>query len=103
LHHSVTGPYGETEGLPSAIMEAMAMELPILTTWHAGIPELVEDNVNGILIKENDEEAYLQKLNELMKWDYIPGNRKKVEEMCEIKNHTIKLIDIYKKVIAKNK
>lgn len=103
LHHSVTGPFGETEGLPTAIMEAMAMELPILTTWHAGIPELVEDNVNGMLINENDQDAYLQKLNELMKWDYIPGNRQKVEDMCEIKNHTLKLIDIYKQVIEKNK
>lgn len=103
LHHSVTGPYGETEGLPTAIMEAMAMELPVLTTYHAGIPELVENNVNGILINEGDEDAYVEKLNELIKWDYLPVNRKKVQEMCEIKNHTIKLIDIYKQVIAKHK
>jgi colanic acid/amylovoran biosynthesis glycosyltransferase len=101
LHHSVTGPYGETEGLPTAIMEAMAMELPVLTTHHAGIPELVENNVNGILINEGDEDAYLQKLNEMMKWSYVPANRTKVQEMCEIKNHTIKLIDIYKQVISK--
>jgi len=35
---------------PNAIIEAMAMELPIISTWHAGIPELVENEVNGYLV-----------------------------------------------------
>ena len=53
------------------------MELPILTTKHAGIPELVEDGINGYLVDEKDidallmiAEAYQQndKLNESNKY-----------------------------------
>jgi colanic acid/amylovoran biosynthesis glycosyltransferase len=38
------------EGLPMVIMEAMALRRPILTTWIAGIPELVRDGIDGWLI-----------------------------------------------------
>ena len=52
--HSVTGQDGETEGLPSAIQEAMAAGAATLSTRHAGIPELVEQGVSGILVDEMD-------------------------------------------------
>lgn len=38
------------EGMPLALMEAMAMELPVITTGIMGIPELVEDGVSGLLM-----------------------------------------------------
>lgn len=37
------------EGVPVVLMEAMAMELPVVTTRMAGIPELVEDGESGLL------------------------------------------------------
>ena len=40
---SVTSSEGDQEGIPVAIMEAMAAGLPIISTRHSGIPELVED------------------------------------------------------------
>ena len=51
---SLTGPDGDLEATPVAISEAMAMGLPILSTFHGGIPELVEDGVNGLLVQEGD-------------------------------------------------
>jgi glycosyltransferase involved in cell wall biosynthesis len=45
------------EGLPVAIMEAMARERPVLSTYIAGIPELVRDGVDGILIPAGDVRA----------------------------------------------
>lgn len=39
------------EGLPVVIMEAMALKRPVLTTYIAGIPELVENRVNGFLVE----------------------------------------------------
>lgn len=62
---SVTGPDGDCEGIPMVLMEAMAMQLPIISTWHSGIPELVEDGKSGFLVEENDSagiKAYLIKL-----------------------------------------
>ena len=42
------------EGVPVVLMEAMAMELPVVTSRIMGIPELVEDGVSGLLIAPGD-------------------------------------------------
>lgn len=62
LHHSVTARDGDQEGIPTAIMEAMATGLVVLSTFHSGIPELVEDGKSGFLVPERDVEAYTRKL-----------------------------------------
>lgn len=55
LQHSVTDPKtGDQEGLPVAILEAMAMSLPVISTRHAGIPEAVQDGDTGLLVDEGD-------------------------------------------------
>jgi colanic acid/amylovoran biosynthesis glycosyltransferase len=53
VQHSVTA-NGETEGLPVAILEAMASALPVVSTRHSGIPEAVLDNVTGYLVDEHN-------------------------------------------------
>ncbi len=45
------------EGLPVVIMEAMALRRPVITTFVAGIPELVRDGTNGWLVPAGDVEA----------------------------------------------
>lgn len=45
------------EGLPVAIMEAMAVGTPVITTYIAGIPELITSGVNGLLSPAGDAEA----------------------------------------------
>ena len=57
LHPSITARNGEAEGIPNALKEAMAMGLPVVATRHAGIPELVEDGVSGLLAHERDVDA----------------------------------------------
>jgi glycosyltransferase involved in cell wall biosynthesis len=52
--HSVIAANGDTEGLPVAILEAMASGLPVVSTVHAGIPEAVEHGTTGILVAELD-------------------------------------------------
>lgn len=55
LQHSLTDPAtGDEEGLPVAILEAMAAGLPVLSTRHAGIPEAVVDTETGLLVEEGD-------------------------------------------------
>jgi glycosyltransferase involved in cell wall biosynthesis len=55
--HSVTASDGDTEGLPIVIGEAMAMGLPVISTHHAGIPEIIRDGATGFLVSERDEAA----------------------------------------------
>jgi colanic acid/amylovoran biosynthesis glycosyltransferase len=56
LHPSETPQNGDQEGVPNAMLEAMAMGLPVLATTHGGIPEAVEHGVSGILVPERDHE-----------------------------------------------
>ena len=62
LAPSVTASDGDMEGLPVAIMEAMASGLPVVSTIHSGIPELIDDDVNGYLVPEKDVSALAAKL-----------------------------------------
>ena len=66
VQHSLTVPEtGDEEGLPVAILEAMAHGLPIVSTYHAGIPEAVLDGSTGYLVDEGDAIAMANRLVKL--------------------------------------
>jgi colanic acid/amylovoran biosynthesis glycosyltransferase len=56
---------GKREGLPVALMEAMAAGLPVVASNLSGIPELVEHEVTGLLIEPGDVEAIADALERL--------------------------------------
>lgn len=62
---SKTAADGDMEGIPVALMEAMAVGLPVVSTFHSGIPELIENNVSGWLVEEDDPEALADTLLKL--------------------------------------
>jgi len=55
------------EGVPIVLMEAMAKELPVISTRVMGVPELVEDGVNGLLVPPANEEALVKAMEQLAK------------------------------------
>ncbi len=56
---SVVGNNGDSEGIPNALKEAMVMGIPVISTVHSGIPELVEHMHTGLLVPEkNVDELY---------------------------------------------
>lgn len=57
IQHSVTAESGDMEGTPVVVMEANAAGLPVVATNHAGIPDIIQDGVNGFLIDEHDLEG----------------------------------------------
>ncbi|MEY2488919.1 MAG: colanic acid/amylovoran biosynthesis glycosyltransferase [Verrucomicrobiota bacterium] len=57
LHPSERGADGNQEGVPNAMLEAMASGLPVFATEHGGIPEAIEHGKSGILVKEGDYDA----------------------------------------------
>ena len=65
VHPSVTSQNGDKEGIPGSVIEAMASALPVISTYHAGIPSVIEDGKTGILVEESnkaDMKLALQKL-----------------------------------------
>jgi colanic acid/amylovoran biosynthesis glycosyltransferase len=65
-HPSVTTPTGDKEGIPGTVVEAMASGLPVVTTRHAGIPEMVRDGEDGFVVAERDEAALVRSLLRLI-------------------------------------
>lgn len=66
LQHSMIDPEtGDEEGLPVAILEAMAAGLPVLSTRHAGIPEAVVEHQTGYLVDEGDSDGMVRLLVKL--------------------------------------
>lgn len=65
--NSRTDDKGDMEGLPNSILEAMSMEKAVVSTYHAGIPQAIQDGINGLLVKERDNEALAAALEKLIK------------------------------------
>jgi glycosyltransferase involved in cell wall biosynthesis len=101
LHHSVTSTNGDKEGIPNVIMEAMATGLPCISTVHAGIPELIKNRTNGLLVNEKDINDYVKKMKELLENenDYTIQARKTIENDFNLEIQTQKLSGIYDRLI----
>ena len=54
VQHSITASDGDSEGTPVAVLEAGAAGLPVVSTRHAGIPDVVIEGVTGLLVDERD-------------------------------------------------
>ncbi|MCI0602884.1 glycosyltransferase family 4 protein [bacterium] len=57
---------GNRDGLPVAIVEALACGLPVVTTPTTGIPEVIKHGVNGLLIPDNDVIALVEAIESLI-------------------------------------
>jgi colanic acid/amylovoran biosynthesis glycosyltransferase len=65
LAPSVTAKDGDIEGIPVVLMEAMACRLPVVSTRHSAIPELVADGISGFLVGEHDVDGLADRLARL--------------------------------------
>ena len=63
---SVTASDGDSEGLPTVLMEAQAMGTPVVTTQHAGNPEAVLDGRTGLVAPEGDSDALAKCISQLI-------------------------------------
>ena len=96
---SVTAANGDMEGLPVSLMEAMAAGVPVISTRHSGIPELIEDGVSGLLAGERDVDGLAECIARLIR---EPGlgerlalkGRAVVEEGFDLKSWNERLVQV---------
>ncbi|OGW36934.1 MAG: colanic acid biosynthesis glycosyltransferase WcaL [Nitrospirae bacterium RBG_13_39_12] len=101
--HSITASNGDQEGTPIVLLEAQAMGLPVISTYHSAIPEVVVDGKSGFLVPEKDVNALAEKLEYLIEhpemWSEMGRNgRRIIEEKYDISKSNKRLAEIYQRL-----
>lgn len=93
------------EGIPVVLMEAMSMEIPCVTTCITGIPELIRDEVEGLLVSPSDEDALAGALARLMDEPEFAEQlgrhgRRRVQEKYHLERNTQRLGEIFSRRLS---
>jgi len=90
---------GNMDGIPVVLMESMALGTPVISTRVSGIPELINDKVNGYLIDEKNTTQLTEVINTLINLDdatrenVISNARKTIETDFNINIEANKLLE----------
>lgn len=102
---SITAGSGDQEGLPMVLIEAQATGMPVIATNYAGIPELIDDGVNGYLAREKSIDDLAGALNKMLDHPELVekfggAGRSRVEERFDLLKQVRKLESKYKELIG---
>ncbi|AFO56972.1 MULTISPECIES: glycosyltransferase [unclassified Natrinema] len=91
---------GDRDGIPVVLMESMAMQTPPISTAISGIPELIDDGENGVLVEPRHSESIGKAVIQLLENDsiyskYSKNSREKVTEEFNIDREAEKLENIF--------
>jgi colanic acid/amylovoran biosynthesis glycosyltransferase len=103
---SVTASTGDSEGLPTVVVEAQAMGLPVVASHHAGIPQAVIDGETGFLTAERDIAGLATSILQLFRdpelWQRFSLNGKEhVEKNFNLHKQTTILESIYESILER--
>ena len=92
----VVAPDGDRDGLPTVLLEAMALGTPVISTPVTGIPEAVIDGQSGLLVPERDPFALADALHRLIDQPLLArrlavGARRRVEERFDVRRQAASL------------
>ena len=92
------------EGVPVVLMEAMAMEVPCVATHVAGIPELIRNGIDGLLVAPSDEDGLAQAMLQLLRNAELrkrlsQSGRQRIVELFNLQRNCEELASIYRRRI----
>jgi glycosyltransferase involved in cell wall biosynthesis len=95
------------EGLPNVLLEAMALEVPVVATRIAGIPRLIREEDNGLLIDAGDVEGLAGALNRLLNDASSRSRlgraaRRTIEEQYSFRERMAKIAALYDRLLARD-
>lgn len=98
---------GDIDGIPVSLMEAMAMEIANVSTLVSGIPELIEDQKSGLLVKEKDAVALADALQRLLEDEALrrrlgKNGRQKVLDEFDIDQNAAQLAHLFEQYLKVN-
>jgi glycosyltransferase involved in cell wall biosynthesis len=95
------------EGLPNVLLEAMAFEVPVVATCIAGIPDLVRDGENGLLVKAGDADELAAALSRLhsdadLRSRVGTSARRTIEEHYSFRTRMAKVVQLYDRLLHRS-
>ncbi|MFZ6021555.1 MAG: glycosyltransferase family 4 protein [Chloroflexota bacterium] len=92
------------EGIPLAVIEAMACGLPVVATRVGGLPDLIQEGINGFLVPPGQPDALADKIAILIRDDNLRQKMQKesyrlAEGQFEIEQYVDQLVNIYRALL----
>jgi glycosyltransferase involved in cell wall biosynthesis len=95
------------EGLPNVVLEAMALETPVVATRIAGVPRLIEPGQNGLLVEPGDEPGLAAALDRLLadpslRQKFAQAGRQTIETSYSFQVRMDKVRALYDRLLGRN-
>lgn len=104
VQHSITAESGDSEGTPLSILEASAAGLPVISTKHAGIPDVIIDQKTGLLTEEHDVDGMAENMIKVIKDPEMASNlgengKQNIKKNYTLQRHIKVLDDLLRKAV----
>ena len=106
VQHSRVAESGDMEGMPVAIIESQSAGIPVISTIHAGIPDVVIHEETGFLVPEGDVEGMSHYINMILDDCALAerlgdAGKSRIEAHFTLEHHIQALNDVVKAVVRK--
>ncbi len=100
----ITAKNGDKDGVPVVLMESMAREIPVISTYVSGIPELIDHEQNGLLVPEKDAAALANAIQQLLDKPELgrpwgQHGRQKIEREFNIIHSGAKMAELFERYV----